>query len=197
MSRPGAISGAAFALDASAQIAPVWGDGSRVLAAQGEPTMICGPDGVGKTTIGQQVMLSRAGIGPAIVLGFPVAPDLDRKVLYLALDRPQQAARSLRRMAGEADRKLLQDRVSVWRGALPFDVVKEPSTLLAFARELGAGTVVIDSLKDVAPALSDEATRQGINKAVQLCVAADVEILSLHGDEIDRCRTYAPRIPGT
>lgn len=52
--------------------------------------------------------------------------------------------------------------------------------LLAFAQEHGAGTVMIDSLKDMAPSLSDEATGQGINPAMQMCVAAGVEVLALH-----------------
>ena len=54
------LDGAAFALDAPTHVEAVWGDGSRVLWAQGEPLMIAGPDGVGKTTIGQQLTLARA-----------------------------------------------------------------------------------------------------------------------------------------
>jgi hypothetical protein len=45
------------------------------------------PDGVGGTTIAQQILLARAGIKPPQLLGIPILRD-DRRVLYLALDRP-------------------------------------------------------------------------------------------------------------
>ena len=56
----------------------------------------------------------------------------------------------------------------------------EPEQLVAFAQEHDATTVVIDSLKDVAANLSDEAAGQAINRAMQLCVDAGVEVLALH-----------------
>jgi replicative DNA helicase len=174
------IDGARFALDVPQQVAALWGEGSKVLWALEEPLMIVGPDGVGKTTIAQQLMLARMGIRDPGLLGLAVEPETERKVLYLAMDRPRQAARSMRRMASDADRELLTQRLAVWRGALPFDVVRDPDRLLSFALEYNAGTVVIDSLKDLAPSLSDEVTGQAINHAMQVCVAAGVETLPLH-----------------
>jgi replicative DNA helicase len=174
------LDGAAFALDGPTRVDAVWGTGSRVLWAQGEPLLIAKPDGVGGTTIAQQIALRRMGLRPPQLLGYTVAPDPDRKVLSLALDRPSQAARSMRRMVDESDREALERKLVVWRGALPFDVTRDPDRLLSFAQEHEAGTVEIDSLKDVAPSLSDEATGQAINRAMQLCVAAGVEVLALH-----------------
>jgi replicative DNA helicase len=175
-----ALDGATFALDAPADVAAVWGSGSRVLWAAGEPLMICGPEGVGKTTLGQQLALRRAGIGPADLLGQAVAADPARRVLYLALDRPQQARRSIGRMVTEHDRNALRERFVGWRGALPFDVATDPKQLAAFCRQHSAGTIVIDSLKDVALKLSEEATGQAINDALQRCVEAGLEVLALH-----------------
>jgi replicative DNA helicase len=172
--------GAAFALDVPTHVEAIWGDGAHVLWAEGEPLMLAGPDGVGKTTIAQQFVLRRIGLLPPTLLGHPVTPDLERKVLYLALDRPRQAARSMRRMVTEADRATLEARLVVWEGALPFNMVNEPERLLAFAQEHEAGTVIIDTLKDVAASLSDETTGQAINTALQLCVAEGVEAASLH-----------------
>ena len=97
----------------------VWGDGSHVLWAQGEPLMIAKPDGVGGTTIAQQLALCRAGIATPTLFGHTITPDSDHRVLYLALDRPRQAARSMRRMVSEADRKLLEEGVVVWAGRAP------------------------------------------------------------------------------
>jgi replicative DNA helicase len=177
----GAIDGAAFALDAPEHVAAVWGDDARVLWAQGEPLMLCGPDGVGKSTIAQQLMLRRAAVSSDLkLLGRFVTPDVDHRILYLALDRPRQAARSMRRMVREADRRPLGDRLVVWQGPLPFDLVADPLALAAFAVEHAAGTVVVDSLKDVGPSLSDEVTGQAINAAMQNCVQRDVEVLALH-----------------
>jgi replicative DNA helicase len=170
----GLVDGATFALDAASHVEAVWGDGSRVLWAQGEPTMIAKPDGVGGTTIAQQLALRRAGIGAPALLGHTVTVDPGR-VFYLALDRPRQARRSMRRMVTEDDRDALEEKLVVWEGALPFDIVADPARLLGLAQERDATTVVIDCLKDVAPKLSDEQVGQAINNAMQLCVAAGVE----------------------
>jgi replicative DNA helicase len=142
--------------------------------------MIAGPDGVGKTTLGQQLALRVAGIGGLDLLGHMVTPDPDRKVLYLALDRPRQAARSMRRMVDERDRLQLERGLVVWLGAFPFDLVDDPTRLVAFAQDLGAGMVVIDCLKDLGAALSDEIGGQAINNALQRCVEERVEVLALH-----------------
>src|SRR5512132_4363398 len=73
-------------------IPAVWGDGERVLWPEGEGVMITGHQGVGKTTIGQQLVLHRIGLRAGDFLGLPVIKS-DRPILYLAMDRPRQAAR--------------------------------------------------------------------------------------------------------
>jgi hypothetical protein len=54
------------------------GEGSRLVWAEGEPFMLAGPEGVGKTTLAQQLLFRRAGIGRDGLLGLTVAPDLER-----------------------------------------------------------------------------------------------------------------------
>ena len=108
----------------------IWGEGDSVLAASGEPTLIVGPDGVGKTTLLQRYAMARVGVGHDL-LGLPVA-EANERVLYVAADRPKQGARSLWRMVRElkgSDHARIKDRVVVWRGPLPFDVVGEPERL--------------------------------------------------------------------
>jgi replicative DNA helicase len=173
------VDGAAFFLDAPAHVGAVWGTGTEVLWPEGEPFMLYGPDGVGKTTIAQQLMLRRIGIGEPELLGYPVTVT-ESKLLYLALDRPKQAMRSGRRMLSDEHREALAERLVVWDRSIPFDVVRQPEMLVTFARELGAGTVVIDSLKDFAAKLSDEDTGMAVSRAWQQCVEAGVEVLSLH-----------------
>lgn len=192
-SRIGAVDGATFVLDASARIAAVWGKDPYVLWAEGEPAMLVGPDGTGKTTIANQFVFRRIGIGPPDLLGYPVAPD-ERKVLYLALDRPRQAARSMRRMVDEADRTLLRDRLVVWPGQLPFDVSRRPDELAAFAAGHGAGTLVIDCLKDLCGNLSDEDTGAAIKRAMQACAEeACIDVLALHHQRKAQSDNKAPR----
>lgn len=179
--RSGDTDGATFALDAPTTIPAVWGHRTDVLWPEGEPTMLYGPDGVGKTTIGQQLMLRRIGIGEPELFGLPVARVADgKKMLYLALDRPRQASRSIRRMVSEEDRALLLERLIVWRGSVPFDIVRDPRSLVAFAQERTAGALIIDSVKDLAANLSDEEVGMAIHRAWQLCVEAEIDVLGLH-----------------
>jgi replicative DNA helicase len=179
--RVGDTDGATFALDAPTTVPAVWGRGTDVLWAEGEPTMLYAPDGVGKTTIAQQLMLRCIGIGEATFLELPVAPLPGSKtMLYLALDRPRQASRSIRRMVGEQDRETLRHRLHVWRGSVPFDIARHSQGLAAFASERNAGAIVIDSVKDLAANLSDEEVGSAIHRAWQLCIEAGIEVLALH-----------------
>src|SRR5205823_4272696 len=130
-------------LDTPTAVAPVWGEGDRVLWAAGEPMMIVGPDGVGKTTLSGHLLYGLAGIVPT-VLGFPVAP-AKRRVLYVAADRPNQAQRRFRQILEqgvaedlEHERAELRERVAIHKGPLPFDIVREERRLASFVQESGA-----------------------------------------------------------
>lgn len=173
------MDGASFVFDAPEFPIPVWGRDEEVLWSQGEPVLLCGPSGVGKTTLGQQVMLGRLGLVDE-VLGLPVATD-DKRVLYIAADRPSQAQRSLRRMVDEDEHsEILRERLEVWRGPLPFDLTRQPEQLVVLAEDFGAGTIVIDSLKDMAAKLSDDEVGNRVNLALQQAVVAGVEVLGFH-----------------
>jgi len=101
------VDGATFLLDLPEGVPAIWGAGTDVLWAQGEALLIAGPPGVGKTTLISHVLVSMLGIGGTHVLGLPVAPA--RKVLYLAMDRPQQIARALSRHVRAEHRTILAD----------------------------------------------------------------------------------------
>lgn len=169
--------GGAFIFDQPDRIPAIWGRGNEVLWAEGEALTICGPSGVGKTTLSGQVVRARMVGGH--VLDLPVTPT-SSTILYLAMDRPRQIARSMRRTLGDLDRAIVDERLQVWQGPPLADVAAHPETLLTLAQEAGADTVVIDSIKDAAIGLSNDEVGAGYNRARQLCIAAGVEVLELH-----------------
>ena len=171
-------SGARFVLDDRADLDPLWGSGDQVLWARGEELLIVGPAGVGKTTLALQLVGARLGL-VGDVLGMPVA-QAEGRVLYLALDRPMQVRRAMRRLWREEHRAVLEDRLLVWEGPLPADLGRRPETLLALARQAKAGTVVVDSLKDASVKLSDDEVGGNTNRAVQHALAEGVDVLALH-----------------
>ena len=122
-----------------------------------------------------RVGLARLGLASS-VLGLAVEPD-EKRLLYLASDRPTQARRSFHRMVGEEHRELLESRLVIWRGGLPFSILKNPEGLAVMAADFGCGTVIIDSLKDIAPTLSNEETGNAVKDTMSLCCFDGVEVV--------------------
>ena len=173
--------GGAFILDAPDKVPAVWGRDDDVLWPKGEPLMIAAPPGLGKTTIGQQLALALAGVGSGQLLGLPVSPAAG-KVAYIAADRPAQAARSFRRMVGEEDRATLAERLTVWRGPLPFDLASDPGELVPFLQSRGIAAVVIDSLGAVALDLASDEAGSRVFAALGAATAMGIEVGVLHHD---------------
>lgn len=173
------VPGGAFILDDAVEQPCVWGEAGGAIAwAAGEGLMVAGPQGVGKTTLMQQLALARCGIR-SHVLGMPVVED-ERRVLYLAADRPRQAQRSLARMVTELDRQLLDERLVVHRGPPSPLITSDERALSRLAERAGAGTVFIDSLKDVAVKLADDEAGARVNLAIQSAIADGLEVVVGH-----------------
>lgn len=173
--------GGSFILDGSDRPAAWWGEGDNIIGADGEALLIAGGQGTGKTTLAQQLALGRAGFTDEYgsLLGFPVAPATGR-VLYLAMDRPRQIARSLRRMVGEAWRAELDDRLTVWEGPPPHDMARDTSLLTRMAQDAGASHVIVDSLKDAALRLIEDEGGAAWNRARQTALHAGIQLTELH-----------------
>jgi len=172
--------GGGFILDTPADPRPIWGRGQEVAWAEGESLMIASLQGLGKSTLAQQLALGRCGFPEyADTLGLPVLPG-ERRTLYLAMDRPRQISRSFRRMVGEAWRSELDDRLSVWIGPPPRDLARYPGLLTQMCKDADADTVVVDSLKDAAIGLTDDEVGASWNRARQHALTADIQVLELH-----------------
>ena len=174
-----AVPGGAFLLDQPAEVPSIWGEGTTVAWPQGEPFYLAGGIGTGKTTLGGQVALARAGIGTGNVLDLPVTDD-DGRLLYLAMDRPNQIARALARLVTPDDRQRLDQRVTFWAGPPPFYLPDNPERLATFAAQHDATTVVVDSVKDLAGGIEKPEIGWAINAAFQACVVAGIEVGAWH-----------------
>lgn len=170
--------GKAAMLDSTDHVPALWGSGDEVAWAEGEPLMLVGPDGIGKTTLGQQLALCRVGIRSTL-LGYPVSP-AGGKVLYVAADRPKQAIRSMRRMVTPDHYEMLEERLVVWKGPLPETLAANQKILVQAAEFFGASDVVIDSLKDVQVDLTKDEVGARANVAFQELIASERELLTLH-----------------
>jgi replicative DNA helicase len=157
----------------------LWGRGGQVIAARGEPTMIYGPTGLGKTTLMQRFGLAAIGIGPSDVLGYDVKR-IEGNLLYIAADRPMQAKRSFRRMVEPGDRLLLDEKW-VWDARRGFRVsAQKPDRLLRIAESIRAELVLIDSIKDVLDGVATDEGGLAYNNTVQTCVANGVDVVAAH-----------------
>lgn len=174
------VAGGDFLCD-KPKLTPVWGEGNDVLWAEGEGFMIVADQGLGKSTIAQQLVFARLGLHNGKFLGYDVKPT-DRPILYLAMDRPRQIQRGMARMVRPEDRAFLNERLMVQWGPLPFSVLEEPSALADFAEEVcpGVGTIVIDSVKDLATNLSDGEVGAGLNLSWQEVIARGIDLCLLH-----------------
>ncbi|MBM9466086.1 AAA family ATPase [Nakamurella leprariae] len=156
----------------------MWGHRGEVLWAEGESLLLVGTPGVGKTTLAGQLLRGRLGLSDDL-LGYPIRATSSR-VLYLAMDRPGQVVRSLRRQFHHTDERVLADRLVIWKGPPPVDLAQDDGALLRLAEIHGADTVVVDSLKDAAVGLTEDIVGAAYNRARQVALAAGVQVLELH-----------------
>jgi energy-coupling factor transporter ATP-binding protein EcfA2 len=160
---------------------PLWGHADvAALWSSGESLFIFGPPGAGKSTLAHLVVFARLGL-LSDVLGHRVTDD-GRKVLYLAMDRPKQIQRAMRRLVRPEHEAVLRDRLIVRAGPLNFSITDKDQrdTLRDLALANGVGTVVIDSIKDVLQDASDAQMSGNYNSARQSLLAAGVELIELH-----------------
>jgi hypothetical protein len=172
------VDGADWMFDPDAVESILWGAHDEILWAEGEALMIAGGMGLGKTTLAGMLVRGQLGLENT-VLGLPIAK-VDEPILYLAMDRPRQIRRSMKRQFSEDERPTIAGRLLMRPGPPIADLAVDPTLLARMAVEAGAGTVYVDSLKDAVVGLSEDATAAAYNRARQSLLAAGVQICELH-----------------
>ncbi len=171
----------------------VWGTEIEVAWSGGEPLLIAGRTSIGKTTLAQNLVLARIGLRQD-VLGMPVVAD-DKQVLYVAADRPKQVARSFRRMVVEEEhRVVLNERLLIHKGPPPNNISREPERFAEWVLSSGAGTVVIDSLKDCAADVVKNEGGAAVAEAFQRIVAGGVEVVANHHNRKSNADNRKPKM---
>ena len=174
------LDGAAWLADDAEDVAALWGADRRVLWSVGEALMITGISGVGKTSVAAQLLTASIGLRSS-VLGFPVTEC--PRVLYLAMDRPKQARRNIRRFFTDDEAARTSGRWSVWQGPPWEDFAENPHVFLDTCHAAGlrpGDRVIVDSIKDAAVGLSEDRVGAGYNRARQLVLAEGIDVLELH-----------------
>lgn len=192
--RSGQTTGGEFIFSAPAEPVSLWGSGNCCAHADGEGTLIFGPSGVGKSTVAQRYLLGRLGIGESELLEMPIRR-AELPIVYLAMDRPVQIARSFRRMVCEEDRQRLDEMLHIWRGPLPIDIEAKPSSLATWLTHTfgEVGELVVDSYKDLGPSLAKDEGGKAINNAMQHCVVQGINWLGCHHGRKGNVENQTPR----
>lgn len=160
--------------DGDSSVVPIWGTPDRCAWSSGEGFMICGRQGTGKTTLLGQLLFASLGLIDPEVLGMPVAPA--GRVGYIAADRPRQIKRAHARLWKPEHADVLNERLIVWEGPFDEDLAERPDQLVRWAQANRLDRLYLDSLKDLAVKLSDDAVGARINRAFQLCVREGIEL---------------------
>jgi hypothetical protein len=83
-------------------------------------------------------------------------------------------------MATEEERAILDERLVVWKGPLEFDIGVSPERLASFLKNMGAGTVLVDSLKRCALDLVKDEVGSRVNAAYPRVLVEDIEVAVNH-----------------
>ncbi|ORA07809.1 AAA family ATPase [Mycobacterium arosiense] len=157
----------------------IWGEGNEVLWADGESLIIEASYGVGKTTLAG--LLVRGMLYGEGVLGYPVRPLPDgQRILYLALDRPDQIVRSMLRQFTHEQLDEIDNRLCLWEGPLPADAGENEHLFCDLADIHEADVLVVDSVKDAALGLSEDRAAALYQRGRQRLLRSGRNLVELH-----------------
>ncbi|WP_143220972.1 hypothetical protein [Actinomadura sp. CNU-125] len=163
---------------------PLWGTEDELLSSVGQGLMIAGRDGTGKTSFGQEYAKRRAGLsgwGP-VMWDLPVAVlPRGERVLYFAMDRPQQAREAFVRSLSPDQGDEVNERFVFHESPPVLDLsgARGQEWLLESVARFEAGMVVFDSRKDLGDTM-DTKRLSGIARMTQMLSGLNVEVVFLH-----------------
>ncbi|ORV19980.1 hypothetical protein AWB97_24860 [Mycobacterium intracellulare subsp. chimaera] len=157
----------------------IWGEGDHILWAKDESLIIEASYGVGKTTLAGRLV--RGLLYGEELLGYPVRqiPN-EQRILYLALDRPEQIVRSMLRQFTHEEFDAIGSRLCVWRGPLPGDAAENDHLLCDLADMHEADILFIDSVKDAALGLSEDRAAAIYQRGRQRLLQSGRQLVELH-----------------
>lgn len=173
-------------------IDPIFGDEKTGIAIwnRGEPAIVYGDDGSYKTTlthnfIGPMLGFGQAGRTPEVA-GLPVhpIPEAD-KILYLALSRQAQLARSLRRFSDDwtpAEMDEADKRFLVWQEEVPVDGGADPDAFVGFVEAFDAEYVIIDNIWNAFGNTGNARNADAAGQAMNRLANIGVNVLATHHD---------------
>ncbi len=189
----------AWVLEQSTKTRAVMGKDNTPVWAESESLLIIGDTGYGKSTVVQNIIRCAIGLTTE-VLGMEVRPFY--RILYIAADRPMQTKYSLARMINEANCGIWDERVYIHEGKLPFAITDHPEWLAEFAslpRDHWGGKcadcLVIDSLMNLAPTMSDDEDGGKVNAALQAVCASGIELMASHHPRKGNNQTKKASVP--
>lgn len=139
-------------------------DHDKILWANLEPFMVVAETGQGKSTFFNNIIKAGIGLLPDVA-GFQVRQF--HRILYLVMDRPEQARHALARMIQPDEVSVWNEKVVIQHGAAPFTLNQTKYWLAEAAEAADADCVISDSLMNITSGMSEDEEGQRINEAHQ------------------------------
>ncbi len=152
-------------------------DRDKILWADREPLMVCADTGQGKTTWLQNMIKAGIGLIPDVA-GYQVRQF--NRILYLVMDRPEQARHSLGRLIVGTETSRWNEKVVVQHGSAPFTLNQTSIWLAEAAEAAGADCVMVDSLMNIASGMSEDDEGTRINEAHQEVCRRGIQLVIAH-----------------
>lgn len=152
-------------------------DHDKILWANQEPLMVVAETGQGKSTLLQNIIKAGIGLLPDVA-GFQVRQF--HRVLYLVMDRPEQARHSFARLVQPDEVDVWNEKVIIHHGSAPFTLNQTKFWLREAAEAADADCVVTDSLMNITNGMSDDEEGTKINEAHQDCCRGGIQLALAH-----------------
>ncbi len=169
-------------------------DYDKILWADREPIMIVADTGQGKTTFIDNVLATSIGLLPDLA-GFQVRQF--HRILYLAMDRPEQARHSLARFIHEDEVARWNEKVVVPQDSPPFTLNQTHLWLAEAAEAADCDCIITDCLVNITNGMSEDEEGAKINEAHQEVCRRGIQLMIAHHPRKRTAADHKMRAPYT